>query len=326
MGFLPPLPPVRCDPAGGGLCAKSRTRSGAPGTRAAPAFANAHLKCSASALPPHDDSALVNRVLINAQFSPQADAIGSKKTQFPRSLTAVSGRRYYNPSQGRFLGRDPIAEKGGLNLYGFCRNNSINRWDMLGMRPDEDPEFFGQEVTVLEEIQPGDWRNVTYRAVLPQGAIEGFDSLIWVAIGTSLRPDAKSSAEGSFWKMLVMGQYDIAIAEARAGMAFTDLLALVIQNWHNRLVSAVYRSEQRRVGADGVVDMSRVQMEAQAFASSGVNVTVTHRFENHGRSGGVKRSDRRSRGSAGRTAEMSRNVRFSWAARSDPSCDRIYHR
>jgi RHS repeat-associated protein len=28
------------------------------------------------------------------------------------------GRRYYSPSQGRFLSRDPKNEKGGLNLYG----------------------------------------------------------------------------------------------------------------------------------------------------------------------------------------------------------------
>ena len=45
------------------------------------------------------------------------------------------GRRYYNPSQGRFVGRDPIEEQGGLNLYGFCGNNGVNRWDYLGMNP-----------------------------------------------------------------------------------------------------------------------------------------------------------------------------------------------
>ncbi|MBM5813085.1 MAG: RHS repeat-associated core domain-containing protein, partial [Gammaproteobacteria bacterium] len=50
------------------------------------------------------------------------------------------GRRYYSPSQGRFLGSDPIEEEGGLNLYGFCGNNSINRWDLLGM---EDPTING---------------------------------------------------------------------------------------------------------------------------------------------------------------------------------------
>jgi RHS repeat-associated protein len=37
------------------------------------------------------------------------------------------GRRYYSPSQGRFLGRDRIEEGGGLNLYGFCTNDTINR-------------------------------------------------------------------------------------------------------------------------------------------------------------------------------------------------------
>lgn len=42
------------------------------------------------------------------------------------------GRRYYSSSQGRFLGRDPIEEAGGLNLYRFCQNNSVNAWDRLG--------------------------------------------------------------------------------------------------------------------------------------------------------------------------------------------------
>jgi len=31
------------------------------------------------------------------------------------------------------VGRDPIEEEGGLNLYGFVGNNSVNRWDYLGM-------------------------------------------------------------------------------------------------------------------------------------------------------------------------------------------------
>jgi RHS repeat-associated protein len=43
------------------------------------------------------------------------------------------GFRYYNPLLGRFLGRDPVSERGGLNLYGFVGNNGPNRWDLLGM-------------------------------------------------------------------------------------------------------------------------------------------------------------------------------------------------
>lgn len=34
---------------------------------------------------------------------------------------------------GRFINKDPIEESGGLNLYGFCVNNVVNKWDYLGM-------------------------------------------------------------------------------------------------------------------------------------------------------------------------------------------------
>jgi RHS repeat-associated protein len=48
------------------------------------------------------------------------------------------GHRYYDPKLGRFLGRDPLGEAGGNNLYGFVRNNPVNRWDILGMVTPED--------------------------------------------------------------------------------------------------------------------------------------------------------------------------------------------
>ena len=42
------------------------------------------------------------------------------------------GLRYYSPSMGRFVTKDPIEEQGGLNLYAFCSNNGVNRFDVLG--------------------------------------------------------------------------------------------------------------------------------------------------------------------------------------------------
>lgn len=41
--------------------------------------------------------------------------------------------RYYSPSTGRWLSKDPIAEKGGLNLYTFVRNDGVNRSDKYGL-------------------------------------------------------------------------------------------------------------------------------------------------------------------------------------------------
>lgn len=56
-----------------------------------------------------------------------------KKAQYSGLHTEISGRRYYDPRLGRWLGRDPKEEKAGLNLYGFVSNDSINGWDYLGM-------------------------------------------------------------------------------------------------------------------------------------------------------------------------------------------------
>ncbi|MEX1049767.1 MAG: RHS repeat-associated core domain-containing protein [Akkermansiaceae bacterium] len=44
------------------------------------------------------------------------------------------GYRYYDPLTGRWPSRDPIEEKGGLNLYCFVDNNGINRIDILGQK------------------------------------------------------------------------------------------------------------------------------------------------------------------------------------------------
>jgi hypothetical protein len=41
--------------------------------------------------------------------------------------------RYFNPINGKWLSRDPIAEKGGLNLYAFVGNDGVNGVDYLGM-------------------------------------------------------------------------------------------------------------------------------------------------------------------------------------------------
>ncbi|BDS08268.1 hypothetical protein NT6N_33080 [Oceaniferula spumae] len=42
------------------------------------------------------------------------------------------GYRYYDPVTGRWINRDPIEERGGLNLYAMVNNNPINWIDRLG--------------------------------------------------------------------------------------------------------------------------------------------------------------------------------------------------
>lgn len=45
--------------------------------------------------------------------------------------------RHYDPSNGRWISRDPIAEQGGWHLYGMAGNNTIAKFDNLGLKYDD---------------------------------------------------------------------------------------------------------------------------------------------------------------------------------------------
>jgi RHS repeat-associated protein len=47
------------------------------------------------------------------------------------------GYRYYDPLTGRWPSRDPIGERGGVNLHGFIENYGVNATDVLGLYEDE---------------------------------------------------------------------------------------------------------------------------------------------------------------------------------------------
>ena len=55
-------------------------------------------------------------------------------TQFTDEETGLIyyGYRYYSPSLGRWINRDPIEEQGGLNLYSFCADNPLTVIDTDG--------------------------------------------------------------------------------------------------------------------------------------------------------------------------------------------------
>ena len=45
------------------------------------------------------------------------------------------GARWYSPALHRWLNRDPLGEDGGLNLYVFCENDPVNKYDPNGCIP-----------------------------------------------------------------------------------------------------------------------------------------------------------------------------------------------
>lgn len=88
------------------------------------------------------------------------------------------GYRYYDPGTGRWPSRDPIGERGGLNLYQIVGNNPTNMWDVLGQEgwrfinpfggpsdglnyPEGAAHYFGgskKDVDVPFSSIDGDWR------------------------------------------------------------------------------------------------------------------------------------------------------------------------
>ena len=48
-------------------------------------------------------------------------------------LTCAPAHAFYNPQTGHWLNRDPLEEQGGVTLYGFVANNSINDVDLFGL-------------------------------------------------------------------------------------------------------------------------------------------------------------------------------------------------
>lgn len=88
------------------------------------------------------------------------------------------GYRYYSPSLGRFLNRDPISESGGLNLYAYVLNNPANRWDYLGMNPDEDPG-----IAIERQRRREQWQDVRRAGYILSGTILGGGAITVVVAG-----------------------------------------------------------------------------------------------------------------------------------------------
>ena len=63
------------------------------------------------------------------------------------------GYRYYAPEQGRWLSRDPIGEKGGINLNAVANNNLVDRVDALGLELEKVTGFFKLDDLNIQKME-----------------------------------------------------------------------------------------------------------------------------------------------------------------------------
>ena len=102
---------------------------------------------------------------------PMADAFSLRySTKYFDAETGLYyyGRRFYSPSLMRWTTRDPIEEKGGVNLYAFCGNDAVGRYDKDGCVDLIVRSFnAGKEMTVngVEDIFVDEMASLTLNGV-----------------------------------------------------------------------------------------------------------------------------------------------------------------
>ena len=65
----------------------------------------------------------------------------STKYHDPESGLVYFGYRFYSPNLARWLNRDPLEEQGGLNLYAFCGNAAVDRFDPHGLASEDSAAY-----------------------------------------------------------------------------------------------------------------------------------------------------------------------------------------
>jgi len=82
------------------------------------------------------------------------------------------GFRYYDPVTGRWPSRDPIGERGGLNLYAMVGNRPVNNIDILGLICDDLCER-GQKKIVSRDVvvvpADHDWDGAQSVSIVAEG-------------------------------------------------------------------------------------------------------------------------------------------------------------
>ena len=112
----------------------------------------------------------------------------STKAYDPQTGLSYYGYRFYSPSLGRWLTRDPLGETGGKNLYGFVQNNPVNAIDPEGL------VLWGQVgLGLLQAADAGVMAGTALAATVGTAAVTGNVPLA-ALIGAEMLPVITASA------------------------------------------------------------------------------------------------------------------------------------
>ncbi len=107
--------------------------------------------------------------------------------------------RWYDPSTGRWLSKDPILLEGGLNLYAFCGNDPVNFTDPWGLCEETSSSFTDTMQTILN--------NTLESVTRHHRATEIADIVRKQYIGVDDFNDAMRHAEWNRWMASEIGPF-----------------------------------------------------------------------------------------------------------------------
>ena len=95
---------------------------------------------SAGAVAAHFEYDPFGNTVVSTDATNQFEYRFSTKPIDPTTGLLYYGYRWYDPLTGRWPSRDPITERGGVNLYGFVGNDGVKWFDILGLfkKPTKD--------------------------------------------------------------------------------------------------------------------------------------------------------------------------------------------
>jgi uncharacterized protein RhaS with RHS repeats len=138
-----------------------------------------------------------------------------RENRSPGSVRGHPGNRVclprYNPSTGRWLNRDPIGERGGVNLYALVGNDPLGEIDVLGHQVKATWKINPRKTLVGKPVAPG--LGVADKNVgpLPDG-VGGFTTMdlkVMVTCGPCLKPKdlkdlSERKAEKNEWMLVAV--------------------------------------------------------------------------------------------------------------------------
>ena len=172
------------------------------------------------------------------------------------------GYRFYAPALMRWLNRDPIEEDGGLNLYGFCGNNSILNIDVLGNERNEVPiDAYFSNTSMRKPYQMANYVKVYLKSLQKTGEKRYHYRVAFVARFTPPREVESRRHKQSKLSKFLFGDANVALGGEK-GMfePFPGVGDFPHEAWNSPSISSV----PRRLG-DGMAPSKRYNYQGKLF-------------------------------------------------------------